>query len=69
MMPIKRAIRIAASTRFSGGVRLSALSIAIEMALVGPLISCLDESSRAPTPVMTMAVNNPICIGMSKMVA
>jgi hypothetical protein len=33
-----------------------ALSIAIEIALVGPLISCLEESSIAPTLVITIAV-------------
>ena len=34
----------------------TALSTAIEIALVGPLMSCRDESKIAPTAVMTMAV-------------
>ena len=33
-----------------------ALNIAIEMAFVGPLMSCREESNKAPTAVMTMAV-------------
>ena len=40
-----------------------ALNTAIEMALVGPLMSCRDESNSAPTPVMTMAVYSPYCGG------
>ena len=31
-------------------------SSAIEIALVGPLMSCREESSTAPTAVITMAV-------------
>ena len=39
------------------------LSTAIEIALVGPLISCRDESNRAPTAVMTIAVYRPYSAG------
>ena len=41
-----------------------ALSTAIEIALVGPLISCFDESNSAPTAVITIAVYSPYCGGM-----
>ena len=41
-----------------------ALSTAIEMAFVGPLMSCFDESSSAPTAVITMAVYRPYCGGI-----
>ncbi len=37
----------------------SALSMAIEIAFVGPLISCLLEANKAPTAVITMAVYSP----------
>ena len=37
------------------------------MALVGPLMSCRDESSSAPTAVMTMAVYSPYCGGRPAM--
>ncbi len=33
-----------------------ALSTAIEIALVGPLMSCREESKTAPTAVITIAV-------------
>ncbi len=48
--------QMAAVTLISSGVLARALSIAIEMALVGPLINCLLESKIAPTAVMTIAV-------------
>ena len=33
------------------------------MALVGPLMSCRDESRSAPTAVITIAVYSPYCGG------
>ncbi len=42
----------------------TALRTAIDTAFVGPLMSCFDESSRAPTAVITMAVYNPYCGGI-----
>jgi hypothetical protein len=38
------------------GTMLMTLRTAIEIALVGPLMSCLDESNSAPTAVMMIAV-------------
>ena len=54
--PTRKASRMAAGRRSSGGMIATALSTAIEMALVGPLMSCREESNIAPTAVMTMAV-------------
>ena len=39
------------------------------MALVGPLMSCREESNSAPTAVMMMAVYNPYSGGKPAMVA
>jgi hypothetical protein len=46
-----------------------ALSMAIEMAFVGPLINCREESSIAPTVVITIAVYSPISAGIPKIFA
>ncbi len=54
--PTRKAIRIAASTFRPSGTIAIALSNAIEMALVGPLISWREESKTAPTAVITIAV-------------
>jgi len=54
--PTISASPIAASTLPSGATGAITLSTAIEMALVGPLISWRDESKTAPTAVMTIAV-------------
>src|SRR5437879_479966 len=55
--------RIAAETLSLSGMIAKALKRAMEMALVGPLINWRDESSRAPTAVMTTAVYRPYCGG------
>ncbi len=60
---------MAASMRASAGTTASALNMAIEIALVGPLINCLLEANKAPTAVMTMAVYKPNWTGMPKMLA
>ena len=41
----------------------------MEMALVGPLINCREESNNAPTPVTTMAVYNPYSGGRPASIA
>ena len=57
IVPTSRAMSTAAWTRSSCGAMLpTALRRAIEMALVGPLMSWREESSSAPTAVITMAV-------------
>ena len=56
MRPTISARRIAPLSRSASGTTRRAESTAIEIALVGPLISCLDESKRAPTAVTTIAV-------------
>ena len=57
IVPTMQASRTAAWT-FSSCPSTEAitLSTAIEIALVGPLMSCLDESNTAPTAVITIAV-------------
>ncbi len=40
----------------TSGMKLATLRTAIEIALVGPLMSCRDESNSAPTAVMMIAV-------------
>jgi hypothetical protein len=67
MTPTSRASSTAVSTRRAAGTVARALSRAMEMALVGPLISCREESNRAPTAVITMAVYRPYCGGRPKM--
>jgi hypothetical protein len=54
--PTRKAIRMAARILSSWGKAPMALSRAIEIALVGPLMSCRDESNSAPIAVMTIAV-------------
>ena len=55
--PTSSASSIAACTRSPGAaIPPIALSSAIEMALVGPLMSWRDESSSAPIAVITIAV-------------
>lgn len=57
MQPIMKLMRTTAASRSSGGViAATALSTAIEIALVGPLMSCREESNNAPIAVMTIAV-------------
>jgi hypothetical protein len=46
-----------------------ALSTAMEIALVGPLMSCFEESNSAPTAVMMMAVYRPYSTGKPTMLA
>ena len=58
------ASRITAGIRSASLKPTRALSTAIEIALVGPLMSCFDESSSAPTAVITIAVYSPYCGGM-----
>ena len=69
MAPTRKASSTAAGTRSPSGTTARALSRAMEMALVGPLTSSRDESSRAPTAVMTMAVYRPYCGGTPARVA
>ena len=56
--PTRNASRTAAWTRLVLAARSTpmALSSAIEIALVGPLMSWRDESNSAPTAVITIAV-------------
>ena len=55
--PTMNASRIAAcDLRVGLRPRAITLSTAIEIALVGPLMSCRDESKSAPTAVITIAV-------------
>ena len=55
--PTRNASRTAAWTFWSSGaIEPIALSSAIEIALVGPLMSWRDESKSAPTAVITIAV-------------
>ena len=56
IMPIIIANKTATSTRSASGTIASALNTAMEIAFVGPLISCFEESKSAPTAVITMAV-------------
>ena len=56
MAPTRNASRIAASIFWSTAIGASAERTAIEIALVGPLMSCRDESKTAPTAVITIAV-------------
>jgi hypothetical protein len=57
MRPISSAITTAAWI-FCSGVTIIAVALrnAIEIAFVGPLMSCFDESKSAPTAVITTAV-------------
>jgi hypothetical protein len=62
--PIRKASRIADSTSSAGlAAAPTAPSSAIEIALVGPLMSWRDESKSAPIAVITIAVLRPICAG------
>ena len=57
--PTSRATRTAAATLSSAATSARALNVAMEVAFVGPLISCFEESNNAPMAVMTMAVYSP----------
>ena len=61
--PARKESNTVAETRSPSGTTARALSSAMERTLVGPLMSCRDESKRAPTAVITMAVNSPYCGG------
>ena len=54
--PTSAASSTAACTFASGSTCAITLSTAIEIALVGPLMSWRDESKSAPTAVITIAV-------------
>ena len=57
IVPTMQAIRTAAWIFASGpSTPPTTLSRAMEIALVGPLMSCREESSTAPTAVITIAV-------------
>ena len=64
MIPTMNASNTAAWTFSSTlGTILMTLRTAIEIALVGPLMSCLDEAKSAPTAVMMIAVYRPYSAG------
>ncbi len=69
MPPMSNARTIAMGNFSSAGTNARALKSAMEMALVGPLMSCREESKRAPTAVITMAVYSPYCGGRPAMLA
>ena len=57
-------------TRSAGpAIPPTTLKRAIEMALVGPLISWRDESNSAPIAVMTIAVYRPCSAGRPAIIA
>jgi hypothetical protein len=67
--PTRKANSTTAGMRSPSGVSARALSSAMEMALVRPLISCREKSSRAPTAVITTAVYRPYWGGSPARVA
>ena len=69
MSPTRRASSTAIATFSFSANGIRALNTAMDMALVGPLINCLDESNRAPTAVIIMAVYSPYSTGMPAMAA